>query len=178
MKKLLIVLALAFSLFIISGCNGNSDDSGSNNNSTNAEIETPKNGQLVCTKTEEIDGVNTTLRATVDYENNTITNVRNETQVPVTNQNKNTYIEIYDGLKNIYKDIEGITIITESGTNTVTSIFEINYNTLDFDAVTEVMNKLGLEETDSDVVISKDNLDLDRYRSRYLKGYECNESNA
>lgn len=171
MKKILIGFSLILALFIITGCNEEKENKDVNKN---REVEN-QDGELICTKTEEIDGVNTNFKATISYENNTVINVRNETQVDVTPQNKNTYIETYNGLKNIYGEINGVNITTQSTNNTVTSIFETNYELFDEEKAREVIDKLGLDEADAAVVVNRDYLDLETYKNRYLNGYNCND---
>ncbi len=170
MKQILIIIFLSLSIIISTGCNTN------NKNIEKEKVpkEELKSGQMICTKTENVDGLNTDLKVTLDYKDNDITKIINETKINITEKEVPFYKEIYDGLKDIYKDVRGISITTNTGTNYVNSIFEIDYNTLDTDAVKKVLEKLGQSENDSEVIINKNNLNIDTYKKEYLDGYKCN----
>lgn len=168
MKKILIIITL--SIFLITGCNEIQKEKTKETTPTK-EL---KSGQMICTKKENIDGLDTDLKVTLDYKKNKIEKITNETKLNVEANSVNFYSEIYKGLEDIYKEVKGLTITTDSGSNYVRSILEIDYKTLDVETVKSVLNKLGESQSDSEIIVSENSLDIDRYKKQYLDGYTCN----
>lgn len=178
MKKIIIVFALILSLFIVSGCNENNEQTNNNEKSSTQNENSNKTGQMVCTKSENVDGLDTNLKVTLDYTEGTIKKIKNETQIKVSEQNKTFYTQIYQGLEDIYININGINVTTQTGTNTVTSILEIDYANLDVEAVKKKMEQLGEDQNDGEVVVSQEGLDLENYKKEFLEDYDCTENNS
>ncbi len=172
MKKLGIFFLVTLLLLSITGCSNNSTK-GNNNEKT---------GKLVCSKTEtDEDGYTTDTTITTTYKNNKLLTIKQESLQKM----DATYIDFVYGLGSLvmkaFENINGMSVSYEKvGSDSIKTVFDVNYEKLDYDALEEVSKDLNTDEDSGDdptqaITNFKKDLTLDEFREMYndANGYTC-----
>lgn len=172
MKKLGLLCLVTLLLLSITGCGNNTNQRGKNDNT----------GKMICSKTEtDEDGYTTDNTITATYKNDKLLTIKQEQLQKMDAE----YIDFVYGIGSLimksFENIGGMMVTYEKvGDNSIKTVFEVNYEKLDYNALEEISKKLNASEDSSDessqlITNIKKDLTLDEFKEMYnsTNGYTC-----